>query len=118
MQSFRTVRDTMFNRLSERFWNNLPEPVFYALINLERHITFADFRGHRRWKRDILDKFGYIPIVGDKVEDCRGEVHTITSMDDEDTVLFEDGFRCSLHACCDVIPRPEKPADEDRNGSN
>lgn len=65
-----------------------------------------EWRAQRVHRKSMLDKFGYIPGVGDYVEDCRLEVHLITAVDhdDPDTVTFEDGFTCSLWNCCDRVP--------------
>ena len=51
----------------------------------------------RKWRRR--------PAIGDRVEDCRYEIHTVIGFadGDEDTLLFEDGSSASwMHCCCPV----------------
>lgn len=73
-------------------WRRDSFPQFYAWVGRAVH------------ERDMIEKFGFIPSVGDKVEDCRGEVHTIAWVDptDPDHVRMDDGMACSLWHCCDL----------------
>ena len=50
------------------------------------------------WRRKWRNK----PKIGDRVEDCRYEIHTVVGYDekDEDTLLFEDGSHASWMHCC------------------
>lgn len=42
------------------------------------------------------------PKVGDRVEDCRGEIHMVTKIDpDGDQLTLEDGSGASWMNCCD-----------------
>lgn len=75
----------------------------------EKFSWFYDWKMARRHKKDMIAEFGYVPGVGDVVEDCRGETHRIVSVDprDHDSVTLDDGFGASLHACCSN-PQPEQ----------
>lgn len=57
----------------------------------------------RQQVKELTEAFGYVPCVGDVVEDCRLQVHTIVFVDPEDldSVILDDGARCSLINCCD-----------------
>lgn len=61
----------------------------------------------RRHRRDMMEKFGFVPGVGDAVEDCRMKVLKIIEVDaeDPDMVTLEDGATCSLWHCCDLPGR-------------
>jgi len=55
--------------------------------------------------KNMTEKFGFVPNIGDEVEDYRGQVHKIIKFpdpNDRDLVAFEDGFACSLWNCCDL----------------
>ena len=52
----------------------------------------------------MMEKFGYVPGPGDVVNTCRDMDERIVKVDadDPDMVTTEDGFTCSLWACCDL----------------
>lgn len=42
------------------------------------------------------------PVVGQQVEDCRGEIHTVVRLGTTpDDLIFEDGHSASWMSCCD-----------------
>jgi hypothetical protein len=54
-------------------------------------------------KQEIVEKFGRLLEVGDIVEDCRYEVHTIIEMKNIDDIVMDDGCCCSLIHCCHPV---------------
>lgn len=76
----------------------------FFLWRQETFPRFYRWRGNRRFRKDMFEKFGFVPVAGDLVEDCRGEVHRIESVfqSDPDSVVLDDGFTCSLWHCCSL----------------
>lgn len=67
---------------------------------------YYDLRRRHLVRKRIIEKFGYIPLVGDRVEDCKYNVQRIVRKDDIDTVILKDGMQCSLINCCDPVDPP------------
>lgn len=95
--------------LEDRFERFFPDWYWEATLRFylwreRRFPWFYAWKHRRRHRANMLYKFGFVPGVGDLVEDCRGQVHRIAELDadDPDTVIFADGFGCSLWNCCDV----------------
>lgn len=72
-----------------------------------RRKVFSAFYKRREQKRSrkmLLEQFGFIPQVGDFVENCKYEVGRIVSIEDDmDTITMEDGAGYSLCACCSPV---------------
>jgi hypothetical protein len=70
--------------------------------------TYYNWKRARAHRRRMIEKFGYVPGVGDRVEDCRGVIGTITEVDARgpDTVVIDDEHACSLWNCCDPVEPP------------
>jgi hypothetical protein len=94
-----------------KYWwkveDRFPDPYHEFMLRIylcrrERFPWFYQWKFDRVHRKNMMEKFGFVPGIGDKVEDCRGQVHAITELDpeDPDTVTFADGFSCSLWNCC------------------
>ena len=73
------------------------ERRFWRIINL---ITYPPAREDwRKWRNR--------PKIGDQVQDCRNEIHTVAAFGaTEDDLVFEDGHAASWMHCCDPVRRP------------
>jgi hypothetical protein len=50
------------------------------------------------------------PGIGGRVIDCRGQVHIVVAFNgDRDSLILEDGHRCSWMNCCDPLPPRGRP---------
>lgn len=94
--------------LEDRFEDNLPNWYWKYTVDFQiwRYKIFPWYyrwKNLRRHKRNMIDKFGFVPTVGDRVNDCRGIDGIITSVDkeDPDTVVIDGVHNCSLWHCCD-----------------
>jgi hypothetical protein len=55
------------------------------------------------WRYD-RQKWAKRPKIGDRVRDCRGEIHTVVSFRGHpDQLTLEDGHGCSWMNCCDPV---------------
>jgi hypothetical protein len=46
------------------------------------------------------------PMIGDKIIDCRNEVHTVVGiLPTEDDLILEDGHHASWIHCCEHLPK-------------
>lgn len=105
-----------FEDLVESRGRELPDRYYKVVIGFQSwrertfpwYYTWEQTRIHHRL---MMEKFGFVPTLGDKVEDCRGIVGTITSVDpdDPDMVIIDDTHSCSLWHCCSLAPSKDYP---------
>lgn len=107
----------MRKRLSDRYWESFPflESLIDLRIWREDHFRWYYRRKRiRLHRKNMMEKFGFVPGPGDWIEDCRPEVHQITSVDsrDPDEVTVDDGWTFSLWHCCS-LPRKNHPVKDE-----
>lgn len=68
-----------------------------TVSNLWWMIPYREYQVKRKWRQR--------PGIGDRVEDCRYQIHTVVGFvgGDEDNLLFEDGSSASWMHCCDPV---------------
>ena len=100
LMNLRTIWWSIEDRFPDFYHHNMAE--FY-LWRRETFIGFYNWKDAYKQRKALKKHFGFIPQVGTLVEDCREQVHPIAEIsDDLDTVTLDDGFTCSLLACCDL----------------
>jgi hypothetical protein len=71
------------------------ESRLWAIERWIRH-PIENWYWHRKWR--------HRPKVGDKIQDCRYQIHTVVAFGDcEDDLVLDDGSSCSWMHCCDLI---------------
>jgi hypothetical protein len=104
----------MFSDFGSRVHDGLfPDLYFRVLLKAMdwRWDTFPWYYRRRQLlehQHNMMDKFGFVPKVGDYVTDCTDTTQRIISVDDEDPdeVVLENGGSFSLWACCSIPSSP------------
>lgn len=95
----------MLDRFEEKYEDQIPDwywDLTIALASARRRY----FPFYYRWRQDrqTKAKFGFLPKVGDWVNDCRNENVQIVSIDPNgDDVVCSNGNACSLWHCCSPV---------------